>query len=68
MADPQKVGIVAEMMKNLGSAEKAEQAQSEAITKEAMQAMMRYMPLRALINMAGVPREMIEGLVTVLNQ
>lgn len=70
MADPEKAGIVSAMMQNLrgGASEQVEQAESAAISKEAMQAMMRYMPLRALITMAGVPREAIESLIEVLNK
>jgi beta-glucosidase len=70
MADTEKAGIVGAMMQKLrgGAGVSAEQAESEAMSKEAMQAMMRYMPLRSLISFMGLPREILENLVAELNK
>lgn len=70
LADPEKAGIVGGMMKSLrgDDGKREEQAKNEATSKEMMQAMMGYMPLRSLISFAGIPREMLEKLVTELNK
>jgi beta-glucosidase len=70
MADPEKAGIIGAMMKSLrsGGGNKEEQAENEATSKEMIQAMMAYMPLRSLITFVGLPREVLENLVAELNK
>lgn len=38
----------------------AEEAEGDVMSKEAIQAMMRYMPLRSLTSFMGLPREYLK--------
>jgi beta-glucosidase len=71
LSDPKKAGIAGAMLKEFKKgfgADKDEVAESEAITKDMMEAMMRYMPIRNLISFAGLPRETVQNLVDELNR
>lgn len=69
MADPKGQQIVGQMMQSMAGGNDLSQAGGEAMSAEAMTAMMNYMPLRGILMMAGdmVSPEMLQGLIDALN-
>ena len=65
MADPKGQEIVSKMLEKMN----LDDIGGEAISKDAMMAMMGYMPLRGALMMGGdkIRPEMIEGLLDQLN-
>ena len=69
MADPKGAAIIGQMMQQMGAGAQAEENTGSAMSAEAMQAMLAYMPLRGLAMMGGdqVKPEMLDQLLAALN-
>lgn len=71
MKDEKAMHIMAPMMQlNIGGQQEESGAAAEAISKEMMEAMMKYMPIRGILSFAGgkVTLEQLTGLLDQLNE
>lgn len=68
MADPKGAQIIAQMTQSMGMGG-APESEGDAMSSDAMAAMMGYMPLRAIAMFAGdaIKPEMLQGLLDALN-
>mgnify|MGYP000152295938 FL=1 len=70
MKDEKAMQIIAPMMQlNIGGQQNESDAAAEAISREMMEAMMKYMPIRGILSFAGgkVTLEQLTGLLDQLN-